>query len=565
LESTPRARVLARATQDQQAGVNIWQRLNWPKWAWPSIAMIWLAGAVASLAVCIARILSFQRLLRFSVPGPRQMQERVDVLAKRVGMRTGPRVVLVSGLVCPMVWPAGKRAVVLVPSALWGRLDNHQRDTLLLHELAHLRRRDHWVRWFELIVTVLYWWNPICWWARHELREAEEQCCDAWVLWALPGSFKQYASALLEAVEFVSVRPSAPLLASGMGQFGDLRRRLTMLKQGEVARALSWSGLAAACGAGALLLSIAPTLAQSTEKTDKPTESAPVPVTAAPPASPQTDGKDNNSAAPQPGEQPGNNALPAAAPTPVAPVRVGELAPTAPVALPPPAPANVAPIGVEQGESDVVDDDDSGDSNKDFNFRRDMQQQKANQQWQQADAQRQQGDQQRQQADTQRQQADQQRQLADAKRAQARAQSDLERARRDVEMLSKRLAEAADRLKKLEMQNDIAAKFPPTQFDVETRDGKIVTVTPRGQQGGPGMQFRADSGGYSVMGGGPAAKGGSGYPMFVKPSPKGGTSSDDRERRLEAVERELSELLKEVRQLRDDKDGAPRTPPPVAR
>ena len=138
-----------------------------------------------------------------------------------------------------MLWSAGAKPRILVPAGLWERLDARQRDTLLLHELAHLRRRDHWVRWIELLATALYWWNPVCWWARHELREAEEQCCDAWVLWAMPGSFRDYASALLEAVDFVSIRPSVPLLASGMGQFGHLKRRLTMLKQGNVARALT--------------------------------------------------------------------------------------------------------------------------------------------------------------------------------------------------------------------------------------------------------------------------------------------------------------------------------------
>src|SRR5205085_2360482 len=80
------------------------------------------------------------------------------------------------------------RPRVLLPAALWARLSEAQRDALLLHELAHLRRGDHWVRRLELAVLGLYWWLPTVWWARREIQRAEEECCDAWVVWASPRS-----------------------------------------------------------------------------------------------------------------------------------------------------------------------------------------------------------------------------------------------------------------------------------------------------------------------------------------------------------------------------------------
>ena len=80
-----------------------------------------------------------------------------------------------------MLWAIGGRPRLLVPSELWSATSLDERTSLLLHELAHLKRRDHWVRWLELIVGGLYWWHPAVWWGRRLLREAEEQCCDAWV------------------------------------------------------------------------------------------------------------------------------------------------------------------------------------------------------------------------------------------------------------------------------------------------------------------------------------------------------------------------------------------------
>ena len=157
---------------------------------------------------------------------------------------SAPSVYFMPGVMCPMLWAVGRRPRLLIPAALWERLEWGERDSILLHELAHWRRRDHWVRWIELLATATYWWHPACWWARRELREAEEQCCDAWVLHAT-GDFRPYANALLHAVEFVSMRGALlsnskplPALASGMGQFNHLKRRIVMLKNASVARAL---------------------------------------------------------------------------------------------------------------------------------------------------------------------------------------------------------------------------------------------------------------------------------------------------------------------------------------
>src|SRR5205823_4185796 len=112
------------------------------------------------------------------------------------------------------------------------------------HELAHLRRGDHWVRWLELLATAAYWWHPVVWWARRGLRTAEEQCCDAWVVWALPAARRAYADVLVDAVDFLSeARPALPPLASGVGEVRQLRRRLVMIMRGGVPRRLSRLGL----------------------------------------------------------------------------------------------------------------------------------------------------------------------------------------------------------------------------------------------------------------------------------------------------------------------------------
>src|SRR5262249_39840269 len=158
---------------------------------------------------------------------------------------------LVPGVLSPMLWPIGRAPRLLFPAKLLDQLDGEQRTTLLVHELAHYRRRDHWVRLMEAVALGLYWWHPVAWWARHALREAEEECCDAWVVWALAGAHRAYATALLQTVAFFSrARCSLPAAASGIGQVRHLRRRLTMIMQRKTPRSLSRAGLLAVLGLG---------------------------------------------------------------------------------------------------------------------------------------------------------------------------------------------------------------------------------------------------------------------------------------------------------------------------
>ena len=228
---------------------------------------VWLSGCFWWLALACYRLSCFHRLLRLTQRAPANFQSRALRLAERMGLPCCPGVWLVSVRISPLLWAFLGEPRLLVPASLLERLTEDQWDTLLAHELAHLRRRDHWVRILELAVFGLYWWHPVIWWARHKLREAEEQCCDAWVVWALPGAAEAYATTLVETVTYLSgARSVLPLAASGIGQMHFLKRRLTMIMRGTTPRALSAGGFLAVFGLAAVLLPLYPTLARTEQR-----------------------------------------------------------------------------------------------------------------------------------------------------------------------------------------------------------------------------------------------------------------------------------------------------------
>jgi hypothetical protein len=135
---------------------------------------------------------------------------------------------VVPGIASPFVCGLGQ-PLLLWPAALEDRLAPACQQAILVHELAHLRRRDHWVAWLRLLAGCAWWWDPLYWYVCRQLGRDAELACDAWVVGALPNARRAYAEALLAVAQLVS-KTAAPAPAVGMsGSRQDFERRLTMV------------------------------------------------------------------------------------------------------------------------------------------------------------------------------------------------------------------------------------------------------------------------------------------------------------------------------------------------
>jgi beta-lactamase regulating signal transducer with metallopeptidase domain len=201
-------------------------RLSWSPIIW--LYVIWLSGVIVACALDLTRIVHFHRRLRGARTPPAWLLHQVAEIADRLGVRT-PKTRMVAGLGSPFIWGLG-RPQLLWPATLSESLPLDRRRSILAHELAHLKRRDHWVGWLQLIAGCLWWWNPLFWYVRRELRWNAELACDAWVVAVLPGTRRAYAEALLDVVQLVS-RTRAPVPALGMssGARRAFERRLVMI------------------------------------------------------------------------------------------------------------------------------------------------------------------------------------------------------------------------------------------------------------------------------------------------------------------------------------------------
>ncbi len=205
-------------------------------------------GAAVILLIGLFRVFRAHRWLSQAEPAPSSVVGLVSDAARSVGLGRVPETFMVRSCISPLIC-FGRRTRLLLPVELWAQLDDEARRAVIVHELAHLRRRDHWVRWAETAIGCLYWWHPLLWWVRRRLREEAELCCDAWVTWLMPQQRRAYAEALLTTKRYVREQPAAvPPWGIGVmtGRAKRLTRRITMVMTGNAKPGLSVSGVAVA-------------------------------------------------------------------------------------------------------------------------------------------------------------------------------------------------------------------------------------------------------------------------------------------------------------------------------
>ncbi|APW59432.1 M56 family metallopeptidase [Paludisphaera borealis] len=229
----------------------------------------WLGGAIAVGLFQVVRIHHFQRRLRQAVPAPTWLADEAESIAARLGVKV-PELLAVAELGSPMIWCLG-RPKLLVPARLLKSIAADQWRGVLAHELAHLRRRDHWVRRLELAAELVWWWNPLYWAARRRLDAEAELACDAWVVWSLPDDRLTYAQVLLQICSDLSLAksPAPALSVAGSGPF--FERRLNMILRDQTTCRPSPLALMGVC---VLSLAALPSWTLATTPTATPARSA---------------------------------------------------------------------------------------------------------------------------------------------------------------------------------------------------------------------------------------------------------------------------------------------------
>jgi beta-lactamase regulating signal transducer with metallopeptidase domain len=181
-----------------------------------ALALLWTLGVAVVLGRMAAGWLGVRRLARGAVPVTDACwTAAVAELGASVGVRGRVRLLRGDGATMPATW--GVRVPTVLLPAEADEWTAERRRVVLLHELAHVARRDCLTQMLATLCCAVYWFHPGAWWAARRMRVEREEACDDRVL-AAGARPSDYAGHLVEVARaFRLPRPAGPVLAMARG------------------------------------------------------------------------------------------------------------------------------------------------------------------------------------------------------------------------------------------------------------------------------------------------------------------------------------------------------------
>ena len=163
----------------------------------------WLLGLWAfGVVVLLARLVLGAWVIRGIVRRARVLDEPdwqrpIYEISDRLDLRDAPRLVQSDRIKMPFATGFVKAVIVLPAES--GSWSEERRYAVLIHELAHVKRRDLVGHLVGAFACALYWFHPLMWTAARQLRAESERACDDLAL-VLGTPATDYAEHLLEIV-----------------------------------------------------------------------------------------------------------------------------------------------------------------------------------------------------------------------------------------------------------------------------------------------------------------------------------------------------------------------------
>ena len=192
----------------------------------PLALAVWLFGAFALVITAARRYVQVIRTLPLGSPpeDPAWQAEWHAARATAKLRRRQPVDLRITTSLGPLLHWAPWAYLILVPRPLWTTLAAPQRQAILRHELAHLRRGDLWKSLAIRVLALPQWFNPLAWLAIRRFDEAAEWACDDAAAATAAGRLT-FAESLLQSAEYAV----APFPASVPAARGVLTRRIHRL------------------------------------------------------------------------------------------------------------------------------------------------------------------------------------------------------------------------------------------------------------------------------------------------------------------------------------------------
>jgi beta-lactamase regulating signal transducer with metallopeptidase domain len=208
----------------------------------PEVAVVsmpdawWTSSAAMALAWAIwfgvhalrfaAALVAIRRARANSRPFPPDVEARLPHWLRVSCHGRRPALVLSDSVTAAAVLGCGRPTIAVAPSLLTA-LEPSELDRVLVHEWAHVRRRDDLVHVAQVAIRAVAGWHPAVWWLERRLHVEREVACDELTV-AITGSPASYAACLVKLADARGAERT-PLAAPAMLRAAGLRSRVTRI------------------------------------------------------------------------------------------------------------------------------------------------------------------------------------------------------------------------------------------------------------------------------------------------------------------------------------------------
>lgn len=206
------------------------------------ISLFWFAGIIFFTLRATGGFIYSQRIKKKSIHKPHWMYlELFGNMIQKFGIQKKVSLFQSTTVNTPVLIGFFK-PVILLPVGVITGMPLNQVETIIAHELAHVKRNDYIINIIQSMLEVLFFYHPVVWWLSNRMRIERELVCDD-VVTETCGSHLVYSKALLSLGEYeLSVHGTEMTLFKNKNELlGRINRIMKKEKQNSAGILKIWS------------------------------------------------------------------------------------------------------------------------------------------------------------------------------------------------------------------------------------------------------------------------------------------------------------------------------------
>ena len=170
--------VLMQTAQENEGNLKLKSYKKYFSQHLPLIVTVWLLGMLVFALKFLGGLAYTQRLKHYRIyQVTEEWQKIFDRLCQTLKVKQAVKIFQSAMVKVPMVVGFFK-PVVLIPVSAFTGIPPKQLETIIMHELAHIIRRDYIINILQSLIEIIFFYHPAVWWMSKVIRAEREHCCD---------------------------------------------------------------------------------------------------------------------------------------------------------------------------------------------------------------------------------------------------------------------------------------------------------------------------------------------------------------------------------------------------